>query len=57
MIIYKCLECNTVTKNYYYIKKHKHNNIEMYCSFCNKQYKKGHYGKCFEITKLFILFI
>jgi hypothetical protein len=55
MILYKCLECKSKSTNYYYIKKHKHNNIQMYCLFCNQLYFKGHYGKCLEITKFILL--
>lgn len=49
-MIYKCLECKTQSSNYYYIKKHKHKNIEAYCSFCNQLYFKGHYGRCVGIA-------
>jgi hypothetical protein len=59
-MLYKCLNCNTHSYNYYYIKKHsikKNHNINSFCSFCNTLYTKNHYSICPNITKLLLLTI
>lgn len=57
-MLYKCLDCNSKSSNYYYIKKHsidKNHNINSYCSLCNNLYTKNHYSICPAITTLMIL--
>jgi hypothetical protein len=54
MLLYKCLECNTKTINFYYIKKHKHKSIQMYCLLCNNIFLNNHYSYCPYITLLYL---
>ena len=59
-MLYKCLDCDKHSSNYYYIKKHcinKNHNIDSFCSFCNMLYKKNHYSICPIITKLLLTFL
>ena len=57
MIKYYCLNCNTKSINYNYIKKHKQKNnhiIKNMCIFCKQEYNKEHHGKCLGITILLL---
>jgi hypothetical protein len=59
-MLYQCLNCNTKSNNYYYIKKHinnKNHSVQTICSLCNLEYKKNHYSTCPSITVLLQFFI